>query len=65
MLFDGRRSPLDRIQDACVTALVGALALYGAVWLLRAIWPELLIVGLVAGGIAGLLMWWRQRCGGW
>lgn len=56
---------LDRLVGACVSVLIGALALYGAVWLLRAIWPELTIVALSATAIVGVFSWWRSRISGW
>ena len=56
---------MDRLLDACVTVLVGALTLYGAVWLLRAIWPELVVVAVVTGAIVVLISWWRGRQAGW
>lgn len=52
---------LDRLVGACISVLIGALALYGAIWLLRAIWPELVIVGMSLAGIVGLTRWWRGR----
>lgn len=56
---------LDRLVGACVSVLVGALALYGAVWLLRAIWPELAIVALCGAAIVGAIGWWRGGRAGW
>lgn len=55
----------DRLVEACVTVLIGALALYGAVWLLRAIWPELVIVAFVSATIYGLIVWLRNRGSRW
>lgn len=56
---------LDRFAGACATVFIGALALYGAIWLLRAIWPELAIVATVTACLAGLVAWIRGRRGGW
>lgn len=56
---------VDRLVGACGSLLIGALALYGAVWLLRAIWPELIIVALVSAVIVGLISWWREHRSGW
>lgn len=64
MPFD-RRSLLDRLVDVCISVLIGALALYGAMWLLRAIWPDLLLVAGSLAGIVGLVTWWRTRQSGW
>lgn len=55
----------DRLFGACLSLLVAALALYGAVWLLRAIWPELVMLAVVGSCLFGLLVWRRQRGGGW
>ncbi len=56
---------LDRLVGTCVNVLIGALALYGAVWLLRAIWPELVMVTLLGACVVGLISWWRVRRSGW
>lgn len=56
---------LDRLVAACINVLIGALALYGAVWLLRAIWPELVMVTVLGGCTAGLIGWLRRRQNGW
>ena len=60
-----RRSLSDRLLDVSLTVLIGVLTLYGAFWLLRAIWPELVVVALVAGIIVGLIGWWQGRRAGW
>ena len=36
---------LDRLMSACFNVLLGALALYGAVWLLAQVWTELVVIG--------------------
>jgi asparagine N-glycosylation enzyme membrane subunit Stt3 len=56
---------LDRLVGACFSVLLGALALYAAVWLLQAIWPALLMVVFVASCIVGLVALWRMRQGRW
>jgi len=56
---------LDRLVGACISVLIGAMALYGAIWLLRAIWPELLVVGASLASIVGLIGWWNSRRSGW
>lgn len=56
---------LDRLVAACFSLLFGALALYGAVWLIEAMWWVLLIilgVGLLLGGVIAVL---RARLRGW
>jgi len=56
---------LDRLVGACISVLIGALALYGAVWLLRAMWPQLTVVALTAAVIVGVFSWWQGRRSGW
>lgn len=60
-----RRRLGDRLLDVCFSVLIGALALYGAVWLLRAVWPELVMVAVVGGCVIGLVAWWRGRYARW
>lgn len=56
---------LDRLVGACFSVLLAALALYGAVWLLRAVWTWLVIGGAVVA-IAGLtFLALRGRSRGW
>ncbi|MBF6188917.1 hypothetical protein [Nocardia farcinica] len=54
-----------RLLEACVGLLLAAMALYGAISILRAIWLYLCIVVLVVG--VGALMWWRisSKYRGW
>lgn len=54
-----------RFLDACVGLLLAAMALYGAISILRAIWLYLCIVVLVVG--IGALLWWRisSKYRGW
>lgn len=61
----GRRTVNDpprlgtRLFDACIAILLGALALYGAVLLVQAIWPWLLGLAVI---VVGALLWsLRQR----
>ncbi|MFV3114245.1 hypothetical protein [Gordonia amicalis] len=64
-MSDGPGGLGGRLLDVCVTILVAAMALYGAVYLLREIWVPLCItlatVVIVGGG--GLLVYRRWR--GW
>lgn len=53
-----------RLLDLCIAALLGAMALYGAVAILRSIWLYLCIalaVGAAIALVAGILMdrYWR------
>ncbi len=56
---------LDRLVGACFGVLLGALALYGAVWLVAAVWFELVIVVFVVTCVVGLVVLWRVRQGRW
>lgn len=56
---------LNRFVTACCSLLIAALALYGAVWLLQAVWVALLVtvvVGVVVTTVVVLLL--RGRAGG-
>lgn len=54
-----------RFIDICLGLLLGCMALYGAVAILRAIWIYLCILAAVVG--VGALIWWRisARSRGW
>lgn len=52
-MSDSPEGWVDRLVGACVSVLVGALALYGAVYVVRSIWPVLAILTLV-GVIIGV-----------
>ncbi|MGW5309739.1 hypothetical protein ACWEQ0_07665 [Nocardia thailandica] len=54
-----------RLLDVCVGLLLAAMALYGAVSILKAIWVHLCIIAFVAG--VGAFVWWRisTRFRGW
>lgn len=54
-----------RVVDACVGLLLAAMALYGAISILQAIWLYLCIVVLVVG--VGAFLWWRisSKYRGW
>lgn len=57
---------LDRLVGACFTFFLGALALYGAVWLLEAVWvPLLVVVGLGLVTVATIIVLRRPPGGGW
>lgn len=60
----GPRSWIDQLVGACVGLLVGAIALYCAVQVLRALLPFLItIIGvLVLGGsVVAVARWYRGR----
>ncbi|MFT4011299.1 MAG: hypothetical protein QM655_14790 [Nocardioidaceae bacterium] len=54
-----------RFTDICVGLLLGCMALYGAIAILKAIWIYLCILVAVIG--IGALIWWRisTRYRGW
>lgn len=56
---------LDRAVGACFSLLLGTLAMYGAVWLVTAVWLELMIIVFVASCLIGLVVLWRVRQGRW
>jgi len=45
--------------------LLAAWAISEAVHLITAIWVSLLVLGLLAAGVTGAIVWWRSRRGGW
>lgn len=56
-------SMLDKLVGWCFTILLAAMALYGAVLLIRCIWPWL-VAGLAVAGAVILvgwvvMRWWR------
>jgi hypothetical protein len=54
-----------RLLDLCLAVLLGAMALYGAVAILEAIWVYLCILAAVLA-IVGLLWWlFHTRYRGW
>ncbi|RNI20723.1 hypothetical protein EFY87_14185 [Flexivirga caeni] len=58
------RRLLDRLVGACAAILVGAIALWGAVEILKAIWPWLcLLAFVIVGGFGAWLGIRRWR--GW
>lgn len=54
-----------RLVDACLGVLLAAMALWGAVAIIQAIWIYLCILAAVVG--IGVLIWWRiaSRYRGW
>lgn len=54
-----------RVVDACVGLLLAAMALYGAVSILRAIWLSLCIIAFAV--CIGAFAWWRiaSKFRGW
>lgn len=59
------RHLLGRLFDACIGVLVAAMALYGAVYILQAIWLWLCLIAAVVG--IGFVVWWvvSTRYRGW
>ena len=56
---------LDRLVGACFNVLLGALTLYGAVWLLAQVWTELVVIGGLVGSIVIAVAVWRFRQSRW
>lgn len=56
---------LDRLVSACLSVFIGALALYGAVWLLSQVWTELLVIVVVVLAAAAAVAGWRFRQSRW
>lgn len=58
-------SLVDQLVGWCFALLLGAMALYGAVQILRCIWPWLAVGLAITGAVAicGWLVvrWWRYR----
>lgn len=63
IVAEGPSSMLDKLVGWCFRILLGAMALYGAVLLIRCIWPWL-VIGLAIVGAVILVGWlvirWRQ-----
>ena len=54
-------SPLDRWAAACISVLIGVVALYLAVRLIEAMWVALLVIGLIGGAVGGTVAYLRWR----
>ncbi|ATQ27334.1 hypothetical protein CS378_00440 [Rhodococcus ruber] len=60
----GPRSWIDQLVGACVGLLVGAIALYCAVQVLRTLLPFVVtVIGVLAlgGGLIAAVRWYRGR----
>lgn len=55
---------LDRLVGACFGVFFGALALYGAVWLLRAVWVWV-VIGMVVAFVVSAIWFFRVRRNRW
>jgi len=61
MWSSGIHSWLDRYLNLCVTMFMASLAIYGAVWLIEAIWvPLLVIVGTAGVLVLVVTVLWRR-----
>lgn len=55
---------LDRFVGGCFALLIGAMALFGAVQLVSAVWIELAIgVFVILAASVGVWLWLRRRTG--
>lgn len=56
-------SLVDRLVGGCFAVLLGCLALYGAVQIIRCIWPWLavgaVLASIVGGGAWAVRRWWQ------
>jgi Na+/glutamate symporter len=60
----GPRSWLDRWLNLCVSLFIASAAIYGAVWLIEAVWvPLLVIVGTAVVLVASVTVLWRRHRG--
>jgi len=52
---------VDRLVGACVSLFVGAVALYGAIYLVTAVWVQVAIgAAVLALSMLGWVVWQRQ-----
>ena len=56
---------ISRILGACVSLLIAALALYGAVQLVTSVWEVLAVIVLVAASTFSAVAWWQHRHSPW
>lgn len=56
---------LERLVGACASLFMGALALYGAIWLLSQVWVALLVIAIVVGIVITVMAIWRFRQSRW
>lgn len=55
---------LDKLLGLCVAVLLGCMALYGAIEILKAIWVPLCLLAFVL--VVGFGLWaWMRRTRGW
>ncbi|MFT4042900.1 MAG: hypothetical protein QM673_07050 [Gordonia sp. (in: high G+C Gram-positive bacteria)] len=63
-MSDGPGGVGGRILNACIAVFLGAMALYGAIYILREIWVPLCItlatVAIIGGGIAFVYRHFRR-----
>lgn len=59
------RSPMRWLFDGALLLLGAALALNWALRLFAQVWVGLLIIGVVAVAITGIVIWWRLWRGRW
>ncbi len=50
-MSDSPSGMVDTFKRACVGILVGAIAIYLAVGLIKAVWPVLVVIGGIVGAI--------------
>jgi predicted anti-sigma-YlaC factor YlaD len=56
---------VQKFFGAALMLLLSAIAIHAAVGLLVSVWKQLVIIGIVAIIISGLVAWTRSRQRGW
>jgi predicted anti-sigma-YlaC factor YlaD len=60
-----RNKLVQKFFGAALMLLLSAIAIHAAVGLLVSVWKQLVIIGIVAIIISGLVAWTRSRQRGW
>lgn len=55
----------DRLLEVCFSLLLSAMALYGVVWIIEAIWLPLCLLALAGLAGGGLVVWLWRRFHNW
>lgn len=65
MARNDRSNPLGRVIGACFSLLCAAIAIYVAIHLLIAVWPEIAVGVAVVGMVVMIASIFRARNRGW
>ncbi|MFF0493950.1 hypothetical protein ACFYTQ_33435 [Nocardia sp. NPDC004068] len=67
MSGDSPSGMIEQFKRACISILLGVIAIYFAVSLIQSIWPTLAtilgVVGLIGLVIGGIILWRKMRAG--